>query len=606
MKKLLLLILLTGIIRISSAQVNFRTEGMSVSEMLSNSEPIPDKLEEILYLDVRGFYDLKDQYDTELKLKYFKETEEFKNKYQELKQIKEKLMNTVSYILIDIGGSSNLSDYSLKTQTFYISIGEIFHNYPNERYPKTINNVYVDILGIEDKRIELVQQMYDQRFVVKMNEETAIKLENNKSETGLIYFIKPNRTQKVEYDKIDPLMQTYSKVSETLIIPEYIRIVLYNKADQDIYFDCVYATNEKNNLLNKDLEHIRLIEQNKFEEQKAQILAEKKRQEEIERQKKLKAEKELNDFLTIRNDKIFELKNINPTEYMDIEREINDYLIQSLKNSEKPTSFKLTVILTENLERVTNHEIIFSETPDNQINAKINEFVKKIQLPQSYMFTNYSIKTIASYNFDCDLSITNCNIKVSDRNELIDKNCEKVISEIKSKNYPNGRYSATYKNLKVNSYNNEDIQLNSFKGIGGSDNFIFSVFVPGLGNYFVNGGKGSIWGKNSSPLVTTIITLGFVSTGIYLKMESNKSYDSYHNATEQSEIDKFYNKANNQNKTAYILMGTGAVLWIYDIIWTAKTGAQNKKANETMKGKLSFAPVKLYNSKMGVGLTYNF
>jgi hypothetical protein len=190
MEKLLLLILLTGIIRISSAQVNFRTEGMSVSEMLSNSEPIPDKLEEILYLDVRGFYDLKDQYDTELKLKYFKETEEFKNKYQELKQIKEKLMNTVSYILIDIGGSSNLSDYSLKTQTFYISIGEIFHNYPNERYPKTINNVYVDILGIEDKRIELVQQMYDQRFVVKMNEETAIKLENNKSETGLIYFIK--------------------------------------------------------------------------------------------------------------------------------------------------------------------------------------------------------------------------------------------------------------------------------------------------------------------------------------------------------------------------------------------------------------------------------
>ena len=42
-------------------------------------------------------------------------------------------------------------------------------------------------------------------------------------------------------------------------------------------------------------------------------------------------------------------------------------------------------------------------------------------------------------------------------------------------------------------------------------------------------------------------------------------------------MDEYYENANLLNKSFYVLTATGAVIWLYDIIWVANNGFQNKK-----------------------------
>ena len=65
-------------------------------------------------------------------------------------------------------------------------------------------------------------------------------------------------------------------------------------------------------------------------------------------------------------------------------------------------------------------------------------------------------------------------------------------------------------------------------------------------------------------------------------------YDNYHSATDQSSIDQYYGSANFLNKSFYVLTATGVAIWIYDIIWVANKGFQNKKEQSLYKQKLSF------------------
>jgi hypothetical protein len=48
-------------------------------------------------------------------------------------------------------------------------------------------------------------------------------------------------------------------------------------------------------------------------------------------------------------------------------------------------------------------------------------------------------------------------------------------------------------------------------------------------------------------------------------------------------MDDHYKKANNSNQAFYTCVGLGAIVWVYDIIWVWKTGAENTKAQKTYK-----------------------
>lgn len=48
-------------------------------------------------------------------------------------------------------------------------------------------------------------------------------------------------------------------------------------------------------------------------------------------------------------------------------------------------------------------------------------------------------------------------------------------------------------------------------------------------------------------------------------------------------MDEHYQAANYSNQAFYACVGTGALIWLYDIIWVWKTGAENTKAAKAYK-----------------------
>jgi len=92
----------------------------------------------------------------------------------------------------------------------------------------------------------------------------------------------------------------------------------------------------------------------------------------------------------------------------------------------------------------------------------------------------------------------------------------------------------------------------------------------------------------NSPLATTVTVYGLIGVGAYYKVLSNQEYDKYLNATSQTEMDLYYDKANKYHHRAIIIAGVGAALWVTDVIWVAVNGAKYKKETKSYKNQLSF------------------
>lgn len=411
-------------------------------------------------------------------------------------------------------------------------------------------------------------------------------------------------------------------IMSTLKLDEFIKgvgnkdyYVFYEDNEIQIFYDfkgvnplefrnfvSVYPINDSERILK---------EQKQIEEQKQNTKElENKRQialQELEQKKQLALQEKIKAYLATRDEKYYSLEEY-PSKYSQIQDEIKSILSKVIKENDKDISITVRLVLkTDYKGSLYNDFTIEGEAPVS-LKQKIKKQIDTITLPQIIMFDKYTSNTKAAYQYFCTYSNSNCEILYNKKgNENIQSPCNLALEDIKSKKYPFGKYYSTVKKLQIGNYPASTIiKYNNFNGLGGASNALFSVFIPGLGNYFVNGGTGSILGNYTSPLYTTIAVLGFVGAGYSFKIESNKSYALYHSSNYQPTIDQYYDQANTQNKTAYLLFGTGAMIWVYDIIWTVRKGAANSKANRIMKNNLSFKPLIYDNSKMGIDLTYKF
>lgn len=311
--------------------------------------------------------------------------------------------------------------------------------------------------------------------------------------------------------------------------------------------------------------------------------------------------KKLDDFLKSRD-----TLTVSSSNYNSFKSGIKKQIESELKNIKTNTSVQIKAIYYTDYNGNPKNSVTITGNISAQNSARLKNELEKLKLTNEIMFDNYPVNTKADYNINCSTQYGECILKSNDFGVNIegDRNSQ-IIADFNNKNYPMGKYKANYSTVTIDNQDDLKISYVQTKGLGGSSAALLSVPFPGLGNYLVNGGKGSIFGKNASPLITTFLTYGLIGTGVYLNIESSNNYKSYHNATEQTEIDAFYDKANNQNKLSYIAFGTGAVLWIWDIAWTAKKGSENKRNNQRFKGEISLNPC-LYQDGTGLCLTYKF
>ena len=178
---------------------------------------------------------------------------------------------------------------------------------------------------------------------------------------------------------------------------------------------------------------------------------------------------------------------------------------------------------------------------------------------------------------------------------------------MEEKKYPEGTYKINYTVVIIDGKKEQKLKILDFKGFGGPSNALLSIIVPGLGENFVNRGKGSILGQAIPPWITTVSTLGLVGAGTYYNLESNKNYAQYHLATSQSDINFYYDKANSQHKLGYSLVAIGGALWLADVYWTLRKGSENKKEEKTFNKNVNITliPTTIDNN-LALGLTLKF
>lgn len=114
----------------------------------------------------------------------------------------------------------------------------------------------------------------------------------------------------------------------------------------------------------------------------------------------------------------------------------------------------------------------------------------------------------------------------------------------------------------------------------GPSNAFLSVPLPHWGHQKVKS-------KNDKfpYLLTTIAIYGLVGSGVGLELRARDLYTDYEalsksaNCTD-AQLKEAYDKSNKAHHTAYLLGGTGALLWIGNIVWVANKGAGNVKRSE--------------------------
>jgi hypothetical protein len=131
---------------------------------------------------------------------------------------------------------------------------------------------------------------------------------------------------------------------------------------------------------------------------------------------------------------------------------------------------------------------------------------------------------------------------------------------------------------KDNSLSNNNIYNNrNNRTVGGPSNAFLSMLMPGLGDYYV------IDNKEKAKIQSRIIACSFIVAAYFTyssKIESDKYYKLYHNATTQVEMDKNYDEANRYYRSFLLSGGIASIIWIGDVIYVAIKGFNNAKEQQ--------------------------
>jgi len=106
---------------------------------------------------------------------------------------------------------------------------------------------------------------------------------------------------------------------------------------------------------------------------------------------------------------------------------------------------------------------------------------------------------------------------------------------------------------------------------GGPSNAVFSMVLPGWGDYKVRQIKKPYW-------VIGLVSCSLLGGGIYYKTRSDKLYADYKSS---HEIDySTYNLANDYHKRYLVMTSLAAAIWLTDVILVVNKGQHNRKSKQ--------------------------
>lgn len=109
---------------------------------------------------------------------------------------------------------------------------------------------------------------------------------------------------------------------------------------------------------------------------------------------------------------------------------------------------------------------------------------------------------------------------------------------------------------------------NRILGLGGPEKFYQSLLIPGLGNYYVRGGRGYA--------IITCLVAGLLGTGGYYYYQSEKYFDQYLTSTDASSAHNNFDKASKYHDISNSLFFAGGTVWAIDFGQVLIKGISNR------------------------------
>lgn len=242
--------ILTTLIVISILSLNAQE---TISDIKSNSQKIKGRmsnsfyrqdtqqlkeLKSILNLDVFEYFDLKTQYDTDLKKKVYKSSEDYQTKYSKLKELKSKIIATTYFLDYEptYYERNNLINYDLKTKTF-TTTNEIYYrlNYNKLGYVQFDHITFKCPIGITIKKKNANYGGVDfiiEKISFKIEDENlALKIEENRSNLRFLFVFNFTETKKFQ----DNVLGLTTRANYHLIT-NIKKVIIYNSKTDEIYF----------------------------------------------------------------------------------------------------------------------------------------------------------------------------------------------------------------------------------------------------------------------------------------------------------------------------------------------------------------------------------
>ena len=124
--------------------------------------------------------------------------------------------------------------------------------------------------------------------------------------------------------------------------------------------------------------------------------------------------------------------------------------------------------------------------------------------------------------------------------------------------------------------------------VRGPINALYSIFLPGLGNYRVSYG---VKGKNIYKSLLVFSAIGYGA-----KLYSNNQYNKYQEATSTNEMNKYYSIANTSNIVFLSSFGIASTIYLNEILSSARRGLKNKNKSRFFRKKIRKNPIKLISN----------
>jgi len=205
----------------------------------------------IFDLDVFSYYSIT-EYDTELKRAVYKKTNDYKERVGTLKKMKAEMLKTKYYVkLTNITMESNFplsSDYDLTKKGFLIKlrnsygVGTLSFVPPKSVMFGTLRNedLYIYFKSLPIKKNKNFFGTEDDYFFASVNEETGLKMENNKNSIDVYFLFTVTGKEKVFSKFLEMNSGLFYDMDILLLKSENVRVIIVNKTTDEVYFDKLY------------------------------------------------------------------------------------------------------------------------------------------------------------------------------------------------------------------------------------------------------------------------------------------------------------------------------------------------------------------------------